>query len=78
MYLIKNKIYHICGSPYHPQSQRAVEAFNRTVQNYLYLVKDMNEDEFIPEDSILNLLLYYNNRPYIISFVEMETNLEKK
>ena len=35
MYLSKNRIHHIRGSPYHPQSQGAVEAFNRTVQNYL-------------------------------------------
>ena len=54
MYLSKNRIHHIRGSPYHPQSQGAVEAFNRTVQNYLYLVKVMNGDEFILEDSILD------------------------
>ena len=62
MYLSKNRIHHIRGSPYHLQSQGAVEAFNRTVQNYLYLAKDMNEDEFILEDSIRDFLLYYNNR----------------
>ena len=33
----KNRIHHIRGSLYHPQSQEAVEAFNRTVQNDLYL-----------------------------------------
>ena len=51
MYLRKNRIHYICGSPYYPQSQGAVKAFNKTVQNYLYLVKDTNEDEFIFEDS---------------------------
>ena len=62
MYLSKNRIHHIRDSPYHPQSQGAVEAFNRTVQNYLYLVKDVNEDQFILEDSILDFLFYNNNR----------------
>ena len=42
-YLEKSGIYHIRGLPYHPQSQEAVEAFNRTVQNFLYLAKDMME-----------------------------------
>ena len=61
-YLSKNKIHYIRDSLYNPQSQGAVEAFNRTVQNYLYLAKDMNEDEFMLEDSILDFLLYFNNR----------------
>ena len=39
-------IDHIRGSPYHPQSQGAVEAFNKIIQNFLYLAKDMNEDNF--------------------------------
>ena len=60
MYLNKNRIHHISGSPYYPKSQGVVEAFNRTVHNYLCLAKDTNEDEFILEDSILDLLLYYN------------------
>ena len=61
-YLEKSGIHHIRGSPYHPQSQGAVEAFNRTVQNFLYLAKDMNGDNFELEDSIIDFLLHYNNR----------------
>ena len=39
-YLQKKKIDHIFGSPYHPQSQGSVEAFNRTIQNFLISAKD--------------------------------------
>ena len=35
MYLSKNRIHHIRGSPYHPQRKGVVEAFNRTVKIYL-------------------------------------------
>ena len=45
-YQEKSGIHHNRGSPYHPQNQGAVKAFNRTVQNSLYLAKDMNEDNF--------------------------------
>ena len=34
------------GSPYYPQCQGAVDRFNRTIQNFLNLSKDMNFDEF--------------------------------
>ena len=86
MYLSKHRIHHIRGSPYHPQIQGAVEAFNRTVQNYLYLAKDMKEDEFILEDSILDFLLYYNNRvhsttrysPYDIIEIRSDEKTMKK
>ena len=78
MYLSKNRIHHIRGSPYHPQSQGAVEAFNRTVQNYLYLAKDMNEDEFILEDSILDFLLYYNKRVHTTTRYSPYDIMEKK
>ena len=46
LFLKNQKIEYIRGSPYHPQSQGAVEGFNRTKQNFLYLSKDMNLDEF--------------------------------
>ena len=45
--LLKNKkIEYIWGSPYHYQSQRAVVWYSRTIQNFLYLSKDMNLDKF--------------------------------
>ena len=37
---LERNIQHIFGTPYNPQHQRDVEAFNRTVQNFLKLVKD--------------------------------------
>ena len=54
-------IDHIRGSPYHPQSQGAVETFNKTIQNFIYLAKDMNEDNFDLEESVLDFLLHYNS-----------------
>ena len=78
MYLNKNRIHHVRGSPYHPQSQGEVEAFNRTVQNYLYLAKNMNEDEFILEDSILDFLLYYNNRVHTTTRYSPYDIIEKR
>ena len=46
VFLKSQKIKYIRGSPYHPQSQGAVEGFNKTIQDFLYLSKDMNLDEF--------------------------------
>ena len=79
-------IDHIRGSPYHPQSQGAVEAFNKTIQNFLYLAKDMNEDNFDLEDSVLDFLLHYNSRvhtttkftPYEIMENRFDQNILKQ
>ena len=46
VFLKNQKIEYIRSSPYHPQSQGAVEGFNRTIQNFLYFSKDMNIDGF--------------------------------
>ena len=46
VFLKKQKIEYIKGSPYHARSQRAVEGFNRTIQSILYLSKDTNLDKF--------------------------------
>ena len=57
VFLKNQKIEYIRGSPYHPQSQGAVEGFNRTIQNFLYLSKDMNLN-----NSVYDFCMYYNNR----------------
>ena len=57
--ILKNqKIEYIKGSPYHPQSQETVEGFNRTRQNFLYLSKDMNLDEFNLKNSVNDFCMY--------------------
>ena len=50
------------GTPGHPQSQGAIEAFNKTVQNFLILAKDAQKDNFNLEHSIADFLMYYNQR----------------
>ena len=45
--------------PYNPQHQGAVDAFSRTVQDFLTLVKDQQMDSYNLEDLIADFLLYY-------------------
>ena len=45
-----------------PTTQGAVEAFNRTVQDFLTLAKDYQKDYYSLDDSICDFLLYYNDR----------------
>ena len=52
------------GTPGHPQSQGAIEAFNKTVQNFLILAKDAQKDNFNLEHSIADFLMYYNQRKH--------------
>ena len=44
--LEKEGVNHIRGSPYHPQSQGAVEALKKTILKFIYLVYDENNDKF--------------------------------
>ena len=57
-------IYFVNGTPGHLQSQGAIEAFNKTVQNFLILAKDAQKDKFNLEHSIANFLMYYNQRKH--------------
>ena len=61
-FLEQNNIQYVRGSPYHPQSQGAVESINRTIQNFLYLAKDMQGSEFDLNDSVYDFIMHYNNR----------------
>ena len=61
VFLKNQKIEYIRGSPYHPQNQGVVEGLNRTIQNFLYLSKDMNIDEFNLKNSVYDFCMYYNN-----------------
>ena len=58
----ERNVQQICGVPYIPQYQGAVEAINRTVQDFLALAKDQQMDSYNWEDSIADFLLYYNDR----------------
>ena len=44
-YLISINVRHILVSPYHHQSQGAIEAFNKTVQKYLSAAYDNAKQE---------------------------------
>ena len=57
-------IYFVNGTPGHPQSQGVIEAFNKTVQNFLILAKDVQKDKFNLEHSIADFLMYYNQRKH--------------
>ena len=63
-YLEKEGVNHIRGSPYHLQSQGVVEAFNKTILKFLYLVYDENNDTFELNRAITDFLLYYNGRKH--------------
>ena len=63
-YLKENNIDHITGGLYNPQHQGAVEAFNRTIQDFLISAKDHQGKKFCLVDSINDFLIYYNDRRY--------------
>ena len=58
------EVEHILSAPYHPQSQGAIEAFNKTVQKALWKAydgtkKDKNE-KFDLDLNLYQFLHYYN------------------
>ena len=61
-FLEHDNIQYVRGIPYHPQSQGAVESFSRTIQNFLYLAKDMQGSEFDLNDYVYDFIMHYNNR----------------
>ena len=61
-YLSKINVRHIFGSPYHLQLQGSVEAYNRTIQDFLVSAKDAMGKKFDLKDAINEFLVYYNGR----------------
>ena len=63
-YLNNIKIVHVLGTPYHPQSQGALEAFNKAGQEVLSKANDnTKKDEnkkFYIELNLYNFLHNYN------------------
>ena len=79
VFLNNQKIEFIRVSPYHPQSQGAVKGFNRTIQNFLYLSKDMNLDEFnLKKNSVYDFCMYYNNRIHSTTRFKPQEVIEKR
>ena len=78
IFLKNQEIEYIWGSPYHPQSQGAVEGFNRTIQNFLYLFKDMNLDGFNLKKSVNDFCMYYNNRIHSTTRFKPQEVIEKR
>ena len=64
------------GTPGHPQSQGAIEAFNKTVQNFLILAKDAQKDKFNLEHSIADFLMYYNQRKHTTTTTTKHSPIE--
>ena len=52
-------------APYNPQHQGAVEAFNRTVQDFLTMAKDHQREKYNIEECLIDFLIYYNDRVHI-------------
>ena len=61
-YWSKVNVRQIFGSPYHPQSQGSVEAYNRTIQDFLISAKDALGKKFDLKDVENEFLVYYNER----------------
>ena len=71
----------IYGVPYNPQHQGAVEAFNKTVQNFLTSAKDHQKDRYNLEEFINDFLIYYNDREHSTTKVDLfraMMNIENK
>ena len=57
-YLNKINVSHIFGSPYHPQLQGSLEAYNRTIQDFLVSEKNAMSKKFDLKDAINEFLTF--------------------
>jgi transposase InsO family protein len=61
-YLIDQKVGHVRGAPYHPQTQGKIERYHRTMKNVVKL-----ENYFFPDElraKLAEFVDYYNNKRY--------------
>ena len=73
-WLEKRNIKHILGGKYYPQSQGAVESFNKTIQKFLneaYTNSMFNGDEEWSLPLIIGDFLHYNNSKRVHSTTKM-------
>ena len=73
-WLEKRNIKHILRWKYHPQSQRAVESFNKTIQKFLneaYTNSMFNGDEELSLSLIVSDFLHYLNSKRVHSSTKM-------
>ena len=73
-WLEKRNIKHILRGKYHPQSQRAVESFNKTIQKFLneaYTNSMFNEDEEWSLSLVVSDFLHYYNSKRVHSTTKM-------
>ena len=73
-WLEKRNIKHILRGKYHPQSQRAVESFNKTIQKFLneaYTNSMFNGDEEWSLSLIISDFLHYYNSKRVHSTTKM-------
>lgn len=69
---MENKIKIIYGSPYHPQSQGSVEAFNKTIINKLEYIRLEEGNKFNVYETIKKAFKMYNNTIHRITKIEPE------
>ena len=82
----QKNIKQIFETPYNPQHQGDVEAFNQTVKDFLTMIKDHQKEKYNIEECLRNFLIYYNDRvhsttkvdPYVAMMNIGEKELLKK
>ena len=82
MHIRRNRCKASLWSPYHPQSQGAIEVFNKTVQKSLSAAYDNAKNEKLDWDlemNLFNFLHYYNfNNEKIREIVMITTEKSRK
>ena len=67
LYLENENIKQIFSRVYHPQSNRAVEAFHQSVRNYLLKELMIKKDKFNIEIAFEEFIIFHNNTTHSIT-----------